>query len=100
VLTLALIKFFVVSSLQSTNTYVFSSTLVNQQQKTAQIEGSFYIFQLTVVTSFLFFGNIIDNTTNHKQLVMLCDFLLGTVYMIYGVLFVLSGGPSKITLAD
>jgi hypothetical protein len=43
-----------------------------------------------VVTSFLLFGNIIDNTINHQRLVMFCDFLLGTAYFIYGLLMLLS----------
>ena len=96
VMTLALIKYFVVCSLQSTNTFLFSNSIAGQSDIIPQLEGSFYIFQFTIVTSFLLFGNLIDNTINHQRLVMLCDFLLGTAYFIYGLLFLLSEGKSKV----
>ena len=38
------------------------------------------------MTSVLFFGNIMDNITNHKRLCLICDFTLGLIYTIYGVL--------------
>jgi hypothetical protein len=38
------------------------------------------------MTSFLFFGNIMDNITNHKRLCLICNFTLGLIYTIYGVL--------------
>ena len=42
--------------------------------------------QITITTSLLFFGNIMDNITNHKGLCLICDFTLGLIYTIYGVL--------------
>jgi len=44
VMVLALLKYFVIASLQTTNSYVFSSSLLNQSEIAAQFEGSFYIF--------------------------------------------------------
>ncbi len=41
---------------------------------------------MTVAVSMALFGNIVDNTEDHKNLVTKCNILLATLYTIYGSL--------------
>lgn len=43
---------------------------------------------MTVAVSLALFGNIIDNTEDHKYLVTICNIILATLYTIYGSLLI------------
>lgn len=38
---------------------------------------------MTTSLAFIIFGNILDNSANHKRLIVYCDLLIGCLYILF-----------------
>jgi len=39
-----------------------------------------------MIVSFILFGNIIDNTVDHKIFITVSNFTIGVIYIVYGLI--------------
>ena len=48
--------------------------------------SDYFINNSTLIISFILFGNIIDNTADHKIFITVANFTIGVIYIIYGLI--------------
>lgn len=49
----------------------------------------FFLSNITMIFSYLFFGNLIDNTGDYRNLITYCNLALASFYMLYGVIILI-----------
>jgi len=48
--------------------------------------SDYFISNSTMIVSFILFGNIIDNTADHKIFITVSNFAIGVIYIVYGLI--------------
>jgi len=48
--------------------------------------SDYFISNSTMIVSFILFGNIIDNTVDHKIFITVSNFTIGVIYIVYGLI--------------
>jgi hypothetical protein len=48
--------------------------------------SDYFISNSTMIVSFILFGNIIDNTVDHKIFITVSNFTIGFIYIVYGLI--------------
>lgn len=82
-LLLAVAKYFVINMLQSFNSEISEDS---QLTEFLYIKNRYLLSNLANVFSLLLVGNCIDNITDHKALVTVCNLSLAAVYLLFGAM--------------
>ncbi len=86
---MAIFKYFILNMLKSTDSSlritVHSIKPDSRVNFVAEL-NSYVVNNLTIMFTYLFFGNILDNTINHKHLNTTCTFVLATFLTFFGAI--------------
>ena len=84
-LVIAVSKYFVVNMLKSLNTEINETMTVSLKY---YLEDRYLLANVTNIFSILLIGNLMDNVTDHKALVTVCNLALTICYLLYGALII------------
>ena len=71
--------------LKSLNTEINETMTVSLKY---YLEDRYLLANVTNILSILLIGNLMDNVTNHKALVTVCNLALTICYLLYGALII------------
>ena len=86
---MAIFKYFILNMLKSSDSSLritAHSIKPENREKFISELNSYVVNNLTIMFTFLLFGNILDNTINHKHLNTNCTLVLATLLTIFGAI--------------
>jgi len=82
VFVLAILKIFVICAVQSIDT---ETSRNNYHLDIFVLKTDENSLSLTIAFAYLIFGNICDNTEKHRQVLCVCELILGCLYLFCGI---------------
>ena len=86
---MAIFKYFILNMLKSSDSSLrmtSHSIIPDSREKFISDLNRYVVNNLTIMFTFLFFGNILDNTINHKHLNTTCTLVLATFLTFFGAI--------------
>lgn len=79
-LIVAAAKYYIINMLK-----IFSSEKPDEQTLLEYLSSRYLLSNMTSILALLFMGNLIDNVSDHKRLVTICNLTLASLYLTFGI---------------